>query len=249
MRGNLPLAPRRFPPPPLMGRKSAHEPLRVVSRSRERDRRVRAADDRGRGRADALRAREAALLATLRDRGRSPVRRPAHRDVRLAPRAHLVRRLVLALLTDAAGRSRRLDVPAAVDRARRRRGRAAARPRDHESVSETDVLPVLAACALPELRNLAPRAQPRNPGGDRPRRTLGARALHRRRRDRNRPHRLAHERWVAAAGRNPPRTGYLTRRVIPADWKPAFFAVKRTRPRLVGRSVKRATPHMLVVRI
>src|SRR5205814_4822319 len=128
MRGNLPLAPRRFPPPPLMGRKSAHEPLRVVSRSRERDRRVRAADDRGRGRADALRAREAALLATLRDRGRSPVRRPAHRDVRLAPRAHLVRRLVLALLTDSAGRSRRLDVPAAVDRARRRRGRAAARP-------------------------------------------------------------------------------------------------------------------------
>src|SRR5436190_18591782 len=65
MRGNLPLAPRRFPPPPLMGRKSAHEPLRVVSRSRERDRRVRAADDRGRGRADALRAREAALTGTF----------------------------------------------------------------------------------------------------------------------------------------------------------------------------------------
>src|SRR5438094_72539 len=124
MRGNLPLAPRRFPPPPPMGRKSAHEPLRV-----------------------------------------------------------------------------------------------------------------------------GPRAQPRHRGGNRPRRTLGARALHRRRRDRNRPHRLAHERWVAAAGRNPPRTGYLTRRVIPADWKPDFFAVKRTRPRLVGRSVKRATPHMLVVRV
>src|SRR6185437_9923912 len=39
-----------------------------------------------------------------------------------------------------------------------------------------------------------------------------------------------------------------TRRVTPADWKPDFFAVKRTRPRLVGRTVKRATPHMLVLR-
>ena len=42
---------------------------------------------------------------------------------------------------------------------------------------------------------------------------------------------------------------YRTRRVIPAVWKPGFLAVKRTRPRFVGRSVNRATPHMLVLRV
>src|SRR5438094_6043514 len=82
-----------------------HDPLRVVSRARERDRRVRAADDRSRARVDALRPGEAAQLAALRGRGGPPVRRPAHRDVRLAPRADAARRLVPALLADAAGRS------------------------------------------------------------------------------------------------------------------------------------------------
>ena len=54
---------------------------------------------------------------------------------------------------------------------------------------------------------------------------------------------------LAREGRLPAAARYRTRRVIPADWKPDFFAVKRTRPRLVGRSVKRATPHMLVLRV
>ena len=45
------------------------------------------------------------------------------------------------------------------------------------------------------------------------------------------------------------RPSYRTRRVIPAVWKPGFLAVNRTRPRFVGRSVNRATPHMLVLRV
>src|SRR5690349_9961888 len=80
-----------------------HDALRVVSRARERDRRVRAADDRRHPRSDALRTREAALLASLRGRGRPPVRWSAHRDVRLDPRADAVRGLVPAVFADPAG--------------------------------------------------------------------------------------------------------------------------------------------------
>src|SRR5262249_61105983 len=52
---------------------------------------------------------------------------------------------------------------------------------------------------------------------------------------------------VAAEGHDPAHI-YLPRRVIPAFWKPDFLAVKRTRPRLVGRSVKRTEPKVFVER-
>src|SRR6185369_2541813 len=121
-----------------------HDALRVVSRARERDRRVRAADDRRRPRSDALRTREAALLAALRDRGRPSLRRPAHRNVRVDPRADAVRGLVPAVLADPVGCPGRLELPAARDRARGRRRGAPARARDHQPVSGKALIPLLA---------------------------------------------------------------------------------------------------------
>src|SRR2546429_4227378 len=177
MRGNLPLAPRWFPPPLLMGRRTANEPLRVVPRPRERNRRVRAADDRGRTRPDALRPGEAAQLAALRGRGRPPLRRPAHRHVRLAARADTVRRLVRAVFADAVGCPGHLELPAALDRTGRRRRGAAARAGDHQPLPETALVPVLAPRALSELRRLGAGALPRDVRGHRSGGPLGRRAL------------------------------------------------------------------------
>jgi hypothetical protein len=142
----------------------------------------------------------------------------------------------------AAAYPRAVGLSPARNRARDRRRRAPDRARDHEQVSQAPLVPFLAPRALPQLRGLGLRARARPRRGNRSWLTLGGDALYLLGRAGFRvPH--------LARGRGPGDAPYRTRRVIPAGWKPGFLAVKRTRPRLLGRSVNRATPHMLVLRV
>src|SRR6266480_330640 len=186
-----------------------HDAVRMVSRARERNGRVRAADDRRHPGTDALWAVEAALLAALRGRGRPSVCRPAHGLFRVAPSARALRRLLPALLADAAGRARSVDLSAARDRPRRARGRAARRSRNRQPLPEAALVPLLATVALSELRGLGARPRPRARRRNRPRRCVGGRPLRLFGRSRRGLPGASRGR-VAALGRNPI---YLTRRV------------------------------------
>src|SRR5207244_2691689 len=87
-------------------------------------------------------------LAAFRRRGRAPVRGPARGHVRRHSRARAPPRHVRAVLAVADPRARDGVLPAARDRARRRRARAPCGACGREPLPETPVVPLLAPRAL-----------------------------------------------------------------------------------------------------